>query len=1448
MTGGLLQLVAKGKDDLYIIEDPQITFFKIVYRRHTNFCMYPCYLNFDNELDFGQSANCILKTKGDLITQLNLEIVLPDILMEIEKVNKKQIKNILKEYDIIWNYTGLDNEIVTINIYKDEIIPLIESKINELNIKYNSFQIDLKYLESLKQYFYISTDYNHKYDKNEYKIHDDFDLIHALIKNKIKSTKYYDILLYLLDTIETIHKENENNKVPLKLLNMDDLINIVYNNLLKSQTIGSIGKEYSILGDLYDNNDIILYNIIDNTKFYYTSNSISELVVNNLQYSYDKVNVDSNIMSVVILQKYLMYLEKNNIKVNNSFNILEYKTNILNNIEWNIKKTIYIIINLIQIIVDTYYGSPKAFQISIYKTFKLSSNKYIPFLQFNIVQNNDVGLQNNFLDLIKLQKMQGEPENIYHFFGEYVVKEYNKFENSLMNNYLNIIDKKYFDNIILWDKFKLNGDTQILTMSIIPLVLVDDIPDYIYNKIKQFDILIDFDAYFIGMEINDFRDTLKIEINNNLIPITNDYINSLKNKIEINDKILLSIFTSEQFYTINNDNSYNYNLLVELEEKYNKNTVNSYQQLLSIEYIIFKYILYYFDLINTIPIADENKEESKNYIYEVLKVFRYIDFYDNLPSYDNYAFNGYTLSIINNIGEILNTSPKYIDATCSIYYVILKNNIKIYNNFFNNLLSYNVINKEIGIQMAKIILLFNNNKLINYYYNENNIQNNGSDIIEIYLNVYFIVFVYDMSTYFDKKILLEIKNIEFKDKYKYYYIFTVNILDYIVETLKEYNPKFSKFEIPIYDLIHINKNYETVFDYVLLLLFRYLFNKYGIFDMEYNDTFYLLLSELFFNDEKLEILFLYNELQKLGIFNMFKYKKDVINYIIYHIAKNCDLLYYYDFIGYYTDLNFPVINDLSYYISKIKDYQIDNLLDKNYYNTYYNIVIRIIHDYDLYIDYTINYYSSFNKIVDNFTDVEFNKYNITEDDIIILKIIISSEYIEISSILRNKNKIKNIKNDVEIFENIKSLNVDRNYNSLIFTYDSLKQYYNENINKIKLILDKISINVKNKKNIDIKVFRGSELDNKLSLLIDYNNFNFRWAKEIGHYIIDKISIKIGGQMIEEHDYEWYRLQNLIFIDKNKEKGYNKMIGNVPELYLFNNNINYINYNDNIKYYKNNVKNSYLLTIPLNFWFSKYYQLALPLVALQYTDVIISVKLKNLEDIAMWNPNAKFIKKPKLKCQILSNYIYIEEEERKKLCESKHEILIEMVQKNGDIIIGKNDINNNNIIIETNFNNSSKFIIGYVKFINKNQTKQDIFNWTDDTIFKIEKIIDINNNIRFDTKKINPIKNIIIKFNGKTRETKKNFDYYNLVQSYKTNTGTLSDNMFLYSFALNISNLQPSGTCNMSRLNDLSLIIELDDYIIEEINNNNLIGKIHIYNYSYNLLRIMSGLGGLAFYN
>jgi hypothetical protein len=78
--GGLLQLVAQGKQDVYLTGNPQITFFKLVYRRHTNFAIESMTMYFDGTPAFGQRITCLVPRRGDLLGQVYLQIDLPAII------------------------------------------------------------------------------------------------------------------------------------------------------------------------------------------------------------------------------------------------------------------------------------------------------------------------------------------------------------------------------------------------------------------------------------------------------------------------------------------------------------------------------------------------------------------------------------------------------------------------------------------------------------------------------------------------------------------------------------------------------------------------------------------------------------------------------------------------------------------------------------------------------------------------------------------------------------------------------------------------------------------------------------------------------------------------------------------------------------------------------------------------------------------------------------------------------------------------------------------------------------------------------------------------------------------------------------------------------------------------------------------------------------------------
>jgi hypothetical protein len=79
MSGGIIQLVAYGKEDLFLTRDPQITFFKIIYRRHTNFAREDIPQSFIADPDFGKRSTCIPSVEGDLISRMALRIILPAV-------------------------------------------------------------------------------------------------------------------------------------------------------------------------------------------------------------------------------------------------------------------------------------------------------------------------------------------------------------------------------------------------------------------------------------------------------------------------------------------------------------------------------------------------------------------------------------------------------------------------------------------------------------------------------------------------------------------------------------------------------------------------------------------------------------------------------------------------------------------------------------------------------------------------------------------------------------------------------------------------------------------------------------------------------------------------------------------------------------------------------------------------------------------------------------------------------------------------------------------------------------------------------------------------------------------------------------------------------------------------------------------------------------------------
>ena len=159
-----------------------------------------------------------------------------------------------------------------------------------------------------------------------------------------------------------------------------------------------------------------------------------------------------------------------------------------------------------------------------------------------------------------------------------------------------------------------------------------------------------------------------------------------------------------------------------------------------------------------------------------------------------------------------------------------------------------------------------------------------------------------------------------------------------------------------------------------------------------------------------------------------------------------------------------------------------------------------------------------------------------------------------------------------------------------------------------------------------------------------------YVNRLGHAMIENIKIEIGGSIIDEHYGDWLNIWYELTHKAGQTRGYAKMIGDTPELTDI----------------TSLPKNEYFLYIPLIFWFNRNNGLALPLIALQYHDVRITLKFRSQADCINYSgSDAPEFTNPLIKdSYLLIDYVYLDSEERKRFAQATHEYLIEQLQFTG----------------------------------------------------------------------------------------------------------------------------------------------------------------------------------------
>ena len=113
---------------------------------------------------------------------------------------------------------------------------------------------------------------------------------------------------------------------------------------------------------------------------------------------------------------------------------------------------------------------------------------------------------------------------------------------------------------------------------------------------------------------------------------------------------------------------------------------------------------------------------------------------------------------------------------------------------------------------------------------------------------------------------------------------------------------------------------------------------------------------------------------------------------------------------------------------------------------------------------------------------------------------------------------------------------------------------------------------------------------------------------------------------------------------------------------------------------------------------------------------------------------------------------------------------------------------------------------------------------------------------------NPVSSAVLKLNGQERFSERTGRYFNTIQPYQHHTNGPAPGINVYSFALSPEEHQPSGTCNFSRIDKAVLSLTLTTNTVQDEDSTSTAAKVKIFATNYNVLRIMSGMGGLAYAN
>lgn len=838
MAGGLLQLAVDSNsiENVYLTFDPQITPFKTIYRRHTNFSKEEKNLSFNTPLTYNKEGICTIHKFGDLLHRLFLVIRLPKVNIVYTNFTIREVKDILKKGGIIWITTRFDGDEFNKDAY-DELVAFITKIKNETTTLLSYYQQMLAQLQPNNIFdpnIWIANNPNGTAD----------DYYQAVINSFILFDKYYIEYLFV-----DAQEKDRKLQGPYHLTNSIDIQQILFQNYLLYAI--SYPTAYN------DENIRFLYNT--ETANYIVSGKINQLDSSTV-FRTAIANVYGN-QNYFILDSYKIF---NQIVTDTQTDItsiadVQNITRILtDNIRYSLQLNLYLLKGI-------YNSLDQNTKFTFYRVYTATANNLFStansFNNYSLQSQSSPVLNDNFTSKFVVLPLPNQPTDVDQPFSNLVDNLVTAYHTLNQNIYRSQTFSDYFNDYSLWPSIDFTTSGYAPAQLTVPpktyflnytwLQMIDNIP-------------------------NALSEWLQIKLPT---PTRIEFINVLK-AAGINMKAIIQpmLNTTDTINTLTTMSSI---------AKVN-NTTNGDIMITGLfrPYYLINGISvpdYIVNIYNTItdmfvPSADVVTYNSlKNDIHVIIGLFVTVA----IPTYNDYITQNMNISsnpyyYINNIN---NTTIVYNDILSSIYYNIYNSLITNYNSLYNtSLLGFDYYGQNVGIELQTCIqniasaYLTNFSLPYNYYFNgpSNWIKlpnsTTGVGIIGDVINNKIVNLNNVISKYDENRGLLNMKNI-IVPKAAYYYQQANIVIQYISNIIENNESVYyhQDHPIPSEDIVLITENkymsvLKNALDIALLLkqtnvLFdqgitngpnkKQLYNSYGAFiNPTYYDTLYGWLLEV----------------------------------------------------------------------------------------------------------------------------------------------------------------------------------------------------------------------------------------------------------------------------------------------------------------------------------------------------------------------------------------------------------------------------------------------------------------------------------------------------------------------------------------------------------------------------------------------------------------------------